>query len=259
MVQLKNFSPQDAEPSAASTREDSARKLPIGIRQASEEPLVKASARGGTFDIPRQPDRVRRIFRHWSQVYDRPFFQLGFFSHVHRAMLRSLPSAAPEATLDVGCGTGLLLEKLRRKWPSTKLVGLDLSKEMLFKALNNTNEEDDIGVVQGSVYELPFAQGSFDLVTNAISSHWYLELDSALAELARVSRPGARLLMANLHNGPLAFVPGPWREELALWTASYRSIEVQLDRLEGQGFTVTAAERLLPWPAVLIEARRRND
>jgi ubiquinone/menaquinone biosynthesis C-methylase UbiE len=212
----------------------------------------------GELDLPRQPDRVRRIFRHWSLVYDRPFFQLGFFSHVHRAMLRSMPRHPPEATLDVGSGTGLLLQKLRGRWPATKLVGLDLSFEMLGQGQRNIEPQDDIDMLQGSVYELPFADGTFDLITNAISSHWYLELDSALGEIARVAKPGARLLMASLHNGPLALVPGPWREEIALWTASYRSIRAQTEALEDHGFSIVAADRLLPWPAVLIEAQRRG-
>lgn len=206
------------------------------------------------FLAPHQPDRVRQLFRLWSLVYDRPFFQLGYFGHVHRAMMKELPSNRPEAILDIGCGTGLLLEKLARRWPSTRLVGVDLSGGMLAKARENLAHHPHVELVQGSVYDLPFSDGTFDLVVNTISSHWYLHLGSALDELSRVSRPGGSFIMASLHNGPLSLVPGPWREELALWSSNFRSVKTQLRTLTDAGFTPRRTRHLFPGNTALISA-----
>jgi malonyl-CoA O-methyltransferase len=204
-----------------------------------------------------QAERVRRIFSVWSAFYDSPFFQLGYYGRVHARLLAAAADLAPRAVLDVGCGTGLLADRLARRWPTARVTGLDLSPEMLAKARTRGAHAGRARFVQGSVYAIPFADGAFDLVTSSVSAHWYLDLDAALAEIARVSRPGAAFLLASLHNGPLALVPGPWRHAVATLSARYRSIGVQRDALERAGFAVVRTRRLLPSNTALFVARRR--
>lgn len=87
--------------------------------------------------------------------------------------------------LDVGCGTGFNLVRLRRRGFS--VVGLEPSPEMRRLAEDNN---PGVEIVAGDAEALPWPDGSFDLVLS-IEVIRYLEgPDKALAEMARVLRPG---------------------------------------------------------------------
>lgn len=201
----------------------------------------------------RLADRIRLQFRVWSAFYDSPFFQRGYYGRVHRRLVAAIDArgvAPPADVLDLGCGTGELLRVLARKWPEARLVGLDLSPEMLAHAQRKDYGGANVQLTEGSVYELPFEDGAFDLVTNTISSHFYKDLEPALAEIARVIRPGGHFVMAALTNGPLAHVT----DELRGLQAAYRSPQRLREALTHAGFTVHRAEPVA-WPSWLFVAR----
>ncbi|MBP8195714.1 MAG: class I SAM-dependent methyltransferase [Deltaproteobacteria bacterium] len=89
--------------------------------------------------------------------------------------------------LEAGCGTGLILNRLR---PHAKVaVGVDLSSGMLRRAVSRS-----LQVVQGSVNELPFADATFDVVCSFKVLAHVEQIDLAMRELSRVLRPGGYLL-----------------------------------------------------------------
>ncbi|HEX7599595.1 MAG TPA: class I SAM-dependent methyltransferase [Polyangia bacterium] len=90
--------------------------------------------------------------------------------------------------LEAGCGTGLLLAETARV--ARKAVGLDLSKSMLGLAQHRGLE-----VVQGSLTALPLPDQSVDLVYSMKVLAHVPPIREALAELARVVRPGGHLLL----------------------------------------------------------------
>jgi len=196
---------------------------------------------------------VEPLFRVWSKVYDLGVFQ-AYYGRVHDRILALAPG--PYASvLDVGCGTGELLVKLARRWPGARLVGLDLSAEMLAKAAAK-QIAGDVELAHGSVYELPFAAGAFALVTNTLSSHFYQDLPGALRELARVTAPGGTLVMASLGNGPARRLPGAVGRELRLGETIHRSPGAMRHALDAAGFDVESVESLFP-VAWLYVARKR--
>jgi SAM-dependent methyltransferase len=90
--------------------------------------------------------------------------------------------------LEAGCGTGLLLGRFAAR--ADRAVGLDLSAGMLSRARGR-----GLDVVQGDLRHLPFADASFD-VTCAFKVLAHVpERDAAVAELARVTRPGGTLFL----------------------------------------------------------------
>jgi len=99
-----------------------------------------------------------------------------------------LPHAAGARVLDAGCGTGLILRQLHPL--ASQAVGVDLSAGMLRQA-----QERGLSVVQASLTELPFAAESFDLVLSFKVLAHVEAIRGALAELARVTRPGGRLFL----------------------------------------------------------------
>lgn len=202
--------------------------------------------------------RVRFLFRLWSRVYDSPLFQVPFYGRIHQRLLKALGTAGaePQDILDVGTGTGQLLVSLANIYPWARIVGLDLSPAMLEKAREKEFGTTDVSFVEAGVYEMPFENERFDVVTNTISSHFYTEFGRALAEIRRVLKPGGLLVMASLGNGPLRFVPGLREINPGPTDAVYRAPQVQKKALESAGFEVIDLERL-PWPAWLYVAKRR--
>ncbi|MEO1268063.1 MAG: class I SAM-dependent methyltransferase [Myxococcota bacterium] len=99
-----------------------------------------------------------------------------------------MPACNNADVLEVGCGTGLIL---RRVAPVARsAIGIDLSAGMLHRAVAR-----GLDVVQADVTALPFADASFDTVYSfKVLSH-VRDLELALAECARVTRPGGRLFL----------------------------------------------------------------
>ena len=196
---------------------------------------------------------VQPLFQLWSHVYDARVFQL-FYGSIHERILKRAPGDIG-AALDVGCGTGELVVKLARRYPHARVVGVDISAAMLEQGKQKLRGERNAELALGSVYELPFEDGTFDLGTNTISSHFYRDFAAAARELARVAAPGARLAMASLGNGPLRLLPGDAGKEVRVGEMAYRAARHQRAMLEDSGWDVERVDRLA-LGALLYSARR---
>lgn len=99
--------------------------------------------------------------------------------------------------LDVGCGTGELARAVARRYSSAEVVVTDLTLEMVEHARTVALSSalfDREEFARSSALTLPFADGSFDLVTNAFVLRNLPSLPPALQEMRRVLRPGGVLL-----------------------------------------------------------------
>jgi SAM-dependent methyltransferase len=90
----------------------------------------------------------------------------------------------------VGCGWGELAEWIARE-TGAEVVAIDLSPRMVELALDR-----GIDASVADVQDLPFANGTFDLVVAAWMLYHVPDLDRGLAEVARVLRPGGTLVAA---------------------------------------------------------------
>lgn len=99
-----------------------------------------------------------------------------------------LPYVHGKDVLEIGCGTGLIL---RRVAPlARKAQGIDISPGMLEKA-----RERGLDVCEGDATSLPWPDQSFDVVYSFKVLAHVRDIDRALAEMARVTRPGGKLLL----------------------------------------------------------------
>jgi SAM-dependent methyltransferase len=89
--------------------------------------------------------------------------------------------------LEVGCGTGLILERIARF--AERAEGIDLSDGMLEKA-----RARGLRVAQGSATELPFEDASFDVACSFKVLAHIPNIEGALSEMMRVVRPGGHVL-----------------------------------------------------------------
>ena len=116
--------------------------------------------------------------------------------------LRSLDlKLDPESyVLDAGSGTGIVsLGFVDAGFQSKRSVALDLSHNSLQIARDQFKKEKkkattSVSPVQGNVLQLPFADETFDLVLTCGVLE-YVSLDDGLKEMARVMKPGARLVL----------------------------------------------------------------
>lgn len=129
------------------------------------------------------------------------------------AEARSVPG---ERALDVCCGTGDLSFALAEHWPGSLVTGLDFTAEMLERARQKAarcGEGDACSAagarspefVQGDVLALPFADGEFAAVTVGWGIRNVPDLPRALSEMARVTRPGGRVVCLESTRPPQGF------------------------------------------------------
>ena len=115
--------------------------------------------------------------------------------------------------LDVGCGPGSITRGLAERVAPGEAVGLDLSRETLDAARQEAAARglDNLRYEEGSVYELPFADGSFDVAyAHQVFQH-LRERDAALREILRVLRPGGLVAVRDVDWGTAAYWPqDPW-------------------------------------------------
>ncbi len=122
--------------------------------------------------------------------------------HVSGPDLQAMVAAAglrgAERVLDAGCGTGHTALAFAAQ--AAEVVAVDLTEAMLAQGRKLASQRGlaNITFKRGDVERLPYADASFDVVTSRYSAHHYPRPQQALAEFARVLRPGGLLLLADV-------------------------------------------------------------
>ena len=197
----------------------------ILARLPEDDPLLAADRRVAArlaADRAREAsDAFRRHGMDWDEMR-----ALGLpAAAIEQALLEALPPRMA-AFLDIGTGTGRLLELVAPE--AERAIGVDMSRDMLALARARLAERglaDRAAVRQADMYRLPFADAAFDAVALQMVLHYAEDPAAAVAEAARVLRPGGVLLIADLvpHNrGELVAAhahrwPGFDDAEIASW------------------------------------------
>jgi ArsR family transcriptional regulator len=118
-------------------------------------------------------------------------------AEVERQLLALLPAERISMLLDVGTGSGRVLQVFAERGVAG--VGIDLSHEMLTVARANLARANiaDCYVRHGDMYHLPWSERAFDAVTFHQVLHYADEPAAAIGEAARVMKPGGRLVVAD--------------------------------------------------------------
>ena len=154
--------------------------------------------------------------------------------------IRDLPYGS---LLDVGCGTGFLMELLTKQRPA-RYCGVDLSDEMIRVA--REKRIDGAEFVVSSADKLPYPDESFDVVTCSQSFHHYPYPELAMREAKRVLKPGGLYLLSDTGVGGI----GAWIDNHIFFklmksgdchTTNRKGIETLM---EAVGFTVTDSRQV---------------
>jgi len=110
-----------------------------------------------------------------------------------------------DTILDVGCGGGRTVSKLAAIATQGKVYGIDYSDESIAASKRENARWIALGRVEirhGSVSELPFPAGMFDLVTAVETHFWWPDLPGDMREVLRVMKPGGSvILIAEVYKG----------------------------------------------------------
>lgn len=164
----------------------------------TDDPLLAADRRGAARVLAERAreasEKFRRAGADWDEMraLDLPA------AEVEAALLRLLPAGRLGHALDIGTGTGRLLELLSGR--VTTGLGIDASRTMLALARVRLARPDfaHLSVRLADMYALPLRDGAYDLVLLQMVLHYAEDPAAALAEAARVLTPGGTLLIVDL-------------------------------------------------------------
>jgi demethylmenaquinone methyltransferase/2-methoxy-6-polyprenyl-1,4-benzoquinol methylase len=192
-----------------------------------------------------QAAQVQRMFERIAAVYDamNTLMSAGLH-HRWRTRAADLSGVGPGSrVLDVATGTGdLAIELARRVYPHGEVVGSDFAHAMLSRARAKTAAGRPHAVTPrfewADALALPYPDDAFDAATVGFGARNFSDLGRGLAEMARVVRPGGRVVVLEITT--------PTRPPLSLFYALW------FDRL------VPALGRIAGW-AVALASRRRGS
>jgi arsenite methyltransferase len=134
--------------------------------------------------------------------------RIGKFA-VWARILGELELRGDELLLDLGCGRGAVLLAAAKLLPTGRAVGVDIWRaDQTDNSADNTVRNatiegvaDRVGVRTADITELPFDDNSFDVITSSLVLHnlpGRASREKAIAEAARVLRPGGRLVLVDI-------------------------------------------------------------
>ncbi len=142
----------------------------------------------------------RGDFDRWAPSYDHSILQRHMFEPVHEAVLTAFSAAGspPQDVLDIGCGTGRLLETVARRWGEARLTGVDASEAMVAEARRKHEGDGRFAFKRGDASALPLEAGAFDAAFSTMSFHHWGDQAAGIREVARVLRPGGLFVLADI-------------------------------------------------------------
>lgn len=157
-------------------------------------------------------------------------------------VLEKMHLAAHDNVLDVGCGSGWLSRRISKLVPEGRVVGVDISDEMIRVARRTSPDHDNILFVTGEVREIPWEPNFFTHAISVESSYYWPDTGAGIRELHRVLRPGgvAWILINYYRDNPYCH---QWGALLAVPT-HLLSAEEWGQLFRGAGFANVSHERV---------------
>jgi demethylmenaquinone methyltransferase/2-methoxy-6-polyprenyl-1,4-benzoquinol methylase len=156
-----------------------------------------------------KPVYVNRMFARISPTYDlMNRLMTGGQDRSWRRLLLDMCDLPPQGRLlDVGTGTGDIAAEARRRYPQVQAIGADFTYEMMAVGKQQPTRRN-LPFLQGDTLALPFPDNTFDAVVSGFLVRNVVDRMAALAEQARVTKPGGRVVCLEI-TPPSNSVLGP--------------------------------------------------
>lgn len=144
--------------------------------------------------------QVKEMFNSIARRYDflNRFLSMGIDRSWRKKAINELRPFQPEVVLDMACGTGDMCIRLAKLPEVNKIIGMDISSEMLRigrEKIENENLTEKVELLEGDSEAINFSKNTFDAITVAFGVRNFEKLETGLAELCRVLKPGAPLVI----------------------------------------------------------------
>ena len=204
-------------------------------------------------------DQLRDEFNRWAESGRGEAMQDDHLPIVLPTLDR-MQLAPDDNVLDVGCGTGWLSRMLAERVPEGRVVGMDLSDEMIYHARRASVEMENLMFVVGGVNQIPWEAGFFSRAISVESAYYWPDPARGLREIFRVLREDstAWVLINYYRDNPHCH---QWAEQLAVPTHLF-SAEEWAALFRDAGFTDVAHARIsdpTPVPEVYTGRWFRDD
>jgi len=158
-------------------------------------------------------------------------------------VLRKMGLKPTDNVLDVGCGSGWLSRRIAGMVPEGRVVGMDISDEMIRIARRTSVQHDHLLFVTGEVAEIPWEPNFFTHVVSIESSYYWPDPVAGAKEIFRVLRPGGSvwILINYYRDNPDCH---QWGALLAVAT-HLLSAEEWAELFREAGFRLVASERVV--------------
>jgi arsenite methyltransferase len=135
------------------------------------------------------PEILREEFNRWAEAGRGDGMEQDHLP-ITLPVLEKMQLATTENVLDVGCGSGWLSRRMGRLVPEGRVVGLDVSDEMIRVARRTSADQDNILFITGEVAEIPWEPNFFTHVISVESAYYWPNPAAGVKEIYRVLRPG---------------------------------------------------------------------
>ncbi len=185
----------------------------------------------------------------WSQptAYERWYVSpLGqaYAASLGRILQPWLASSAGQSVLDIGCGPGLVMERLFP--PDARITGMDCSFEMARRALDcSERASHPRPFLVGSVARIPLADGSFDMAFCINCLEFVEDRAAAFAEIARILPPAGSAILGVLN-----------RKSVWEWTRHLRRPFTRKPYYRGRFFSIEELQHSCAQAGLAVEETR---
>lgn len=233
--------------------------------------------------MDRKAEFVRRLFAGIPAEYDQLLWMLTLRQDVRwrRKAIRTADVAPGAHVLDLATGTGVFAFDWIDRVPGCRVTALDITPAMLAHArrvLASRGSVDPVDFVGGRTESLPFPDRSFDAVSIGLALRNLSDLEASFCEMARVLRPGGRVVSVDFTRpGNALFrrvyylylcrgLPAVGRAVSREWDTTFeylwrsilrfRPVDAVVDALREAGFVDIRAQPLTGGIATLLSGRR---
>lgn len=189
-----------------------------------------------------QPNLLREEFNRWAEAGRGEGMERDHLP-ITLPVLEKMGLATTDNVLDVGCGSGWLARRLAERVTEGRVVGMDVSDEMIRVARRTSLDFENILYATGEVAEIPWEANFFNHAISVESAYYWPEPAAGIREILRVLRPGGHAWILinyyrdNLHChqwGPLLAVP-----------THLLSAEEWMEFFRAAGFVEVGSERVV--------------
>lgn len=135
---------------------------------------------------------LREEFNRWAEAGRGEGMELDHLP-ITLPVLEKMRLVATDNVLDIGCGSGWLSRRIAQMVTEGRVVGMDVSDQMVRLARRTSGEHENVLYVTGEVSEIPWEANFFTQAISIESAYYWPQPAAGLKEIFRVLRPGGKL------------------------------------------------------------------